>query len=204
MKKVIIGICAFLFLIVLVLLGMTIQGRTARQTELENAMESSMEKTMQMLSATGDVKPVTDEEMTAYFMEALAVQIQSASTLTVQVLEADVNKGLLSAEGILTYQHPIGTTGNVSCKKTILLEQYRTGQEADTYTIQFLAEGEIFKTYTLSKGSAFINPGIPQGSNEKTFAYWESDYGTGSFEALLGTGTVTEDLTLFAVFESLD
>ena len=201
MKKVMIGVCAFLIFVVVVLIGMTIQGRTTRQTELENAMASSMEKTMQMLSATDDVKPLTDDEMIAYFMETLTVQIQSASTLTVNILEADVNKGLLSAEGILTYMHPIGTKGNVTCKKTIILEQYRTGEEKDTYTIQFLANGEVFKIYTLSEGSSFINPGIPQSTNGKTFAYWESDYGAGSFDAVLGSETVTEDITLFAVFK---
>ena len=201
MKKIMIGVCAFLLFIVVVLIGMTIHGRTSRQTELENAMTSSMEKTMQMLSTTDDVKPTTDDEMIAYFMEALTVQIESSSTLTVNVLEADVNKGILSAEGILTYKHPIGTTGHVSCKKTIILEQYQTGQDRDTYTVQFLANGEIYKIYTLSEGSAFINPGIPTGTNGKTFSAWKSDYGTGSFESLLGSKNVTEDLTLFAVFE---
>ena len=126
----------------MVLLGMTIHGRTSRQTELENAMTSSMEKTMQMLSTTDDVKPFTDEEMIAYFMEALSVQIQSTSKLTVNILEADVNKGILSAEGILTYLHPIGTEGNVTCKKTILLEQYQTRSETETFTVQYLANGE--------------------------------------------------------------
>ena len=68
MKKIFIGVFAFLFLIIVVLIGMTVQGRTSRQTELENAMTSSMEKTMQMLVATNDVKPISDDEMIAYFM----------------------------------------------------------------------------------------------------------------------------------------
>lgn len=199
MKKAVVAMIGFLFIIVAALIGFTIQGRTARQTELENALTSSMEKTMLMLSEQRKYAPATDEEMVAFFMEAMAVQIESSSKLTVNILEADVEKGILSAEGILTYKHPIGTEGDVTCKKTIILEQYRTGTDKDGVAIQYLAEGKVFKFYTLSIGSAFINPGIPTAEG-KTFSHWESPLGNGSFAAITNGKTVEESVTFVAKF----
>ena len=199
MKKAVIAIFGFLFLIVTALIGFTIQGRTARETELENALTSSMEKTMHMLSEQEKYAPATDEEMAAIFMETLAVQVESASKLTVNILEADAEKGILSVEGILTYKHPIGTEGHVSCQKTIILEQYRTGADQDKVTIQFLSEGEVFKIYTLSKGSAYINPGIPKAEG-KTFSHWESSIGVGSFTAITNGAVVSEEVTFVAKY----
>ncbi len=200
MKKVFIGICSFLFLIVFTLIGFTIQGRTTRQTELENAMTSGMEKTMQMLYEKDEYTAVTDEEMVAFFLEATAIQIESSSQLTVNIIDADAEKGLLSAEGILTYKHPIGTNGNVTCKKTVMLEQYMTGAEEDTKVIQFLVNDDVYKVFNLSEGSAFIDPGIPKAEN-KTFVCWESSMGNGSFSDITAGKTVTDHMTFVAKFK---
>lgn len=200
MKKAVIAIFGFLLLIASALIGFTIQGRTARQTELENALTSAMERTMLMLSEQKKYAPQTDEELVAIFMESIAVQVESASKLTVNILEADVGKGILSAEGILTYKHPIGTEGDVTCKKTIILEQYRTDADKDKVIVQFLSEGEVFKIYTLSKGSSYINPGIPKAEG-KTFSHWESTIGSGSFAEITNGTVVEHEVTFVAKYQ---
>lgn len=201
MKNIFIGIFSFLFLVVFSLIGFTIQGRTTRQTELEQAMTSGMEKTMQMLYEKDEYTAVTDEEMVAFFLESVTIQIESTSQLTVNIIEADAEKGLLSAEGILTYKHPIGTEGHVTCKKTIILEQYMTGAEEDTKVIQFLVNDDTYKVYNLSEGSAFIDPGIPT-IDGKTFVRWESSMGNGSFSDITSGKTVTDHVTFVAKFKN--
>lgn len=115
--------------IFIILIGFTIHGRSVRQVELNNALKSSMEEAMlSLLYEEG--KPQTDEEWKAAFLQSVAVQINSASDLTVTFLEADMDKGLLSVEAVLTWNHPIGTQGRVSCVRTVLLEEYEiTGVE---------------------------------------------------------------------------
>lgn len=124
MKKIMIMMLSIIILLVMVMVIYTLDGRNIRQTELNNAVTSSMESAMsQLMLAEG--QPQTNDEWVAMFIESLVVQIDSASDLTVNILEADKDKGVLSVEAILTFRHPIGTTGTVSSGiRTIILEEY--------------------------------------------------------------------------------
>lgn len=199
MKKIVIAMGGFLSLIIIFLILFTMQGRSIRQTEIDNAVTSGMEKAMSMLMAEDGVKPETDEELIAIFMEALAVQIDSNSALTVNILEADVEKGILSAEGILEFKHPMGTIGAVSCTKTMVLEQYVTSIKDATFVIKYVSEGLMFKTYTLVDGSPYINPGTPIHSEGKIFKGWALE-GTDTI-INIDTLMVTGNATYTAIFE---
>lgn len=123
MKNMLIAFFASLIGILIILMGFTIHGRSIRQVELENALKSSMEEAMtSLLFEEGG--PQTEEEWKAAFLQSMAVQINSASELTVIFLEANMEKGLLSVEATLNWNHPIGTRGSVSSVRTALLELY--------------------------------------------------------------------------------
>lgn len=123
MKNMIIAFIAALCGVLVILIGFTIHGRTTRQVELDNALKSSMEEAMTMLTYE-EGSPQTEEEWKAAFLQSLVIQINSASELTVTILEADMEKGILSAEATLTWVHPIGTTGRVSSTMTVIMEEY--------------------------------------------------------------------------------
>lgn len=123
MKNMLIAFYAAVIGILIILTGFTIHGRSIRQVELDNALKSSMEEAMAVLLYE-EGKPQTEEEWKAAFLQSLAVQINSASDLKVVILEADMEKGLLSVEAVLTWNHPIGTKGSVSSVRTVLLEEY--------------------------------------------------------------------------------
>jgi len=123
MKNMLIAFFASLIGILIILMGFTIHGRSIRQVELENALKSSMEEAMtSLLFEEGG--PQTEEEWKAAFLQSMAVQINSASELTVTFFEANMEKGLLSVEATLSWNHPIGTRGSVSSVRTALLELY--------------------------------------------------------------------------------
>ena len=123
MKNMLIAFFASLIGILIILTGFTIHGRSIRQVELENALKSSMEEAMtSLLFEEGG--PQTEEEWKAAFLQSMVVQINSASELTVTFFEANMEKGLLSVEATLSWNHPIGTRGSVSCVRTVLLEEY--------------------------------------------------------------------------------
>ena len=123
MKNMLVAFYAALIGILIILIGFTIYGRNIRQIELDNALKSSMEEAMTVLLYE-EGRPQTEEEWKAAFLQSLAVQINSASDLKVVILEADMNKGLLSVEAELTWNHPIGTKGRVSSVRTVILEEY--------------------------------------------------------------------------------
>ena len=123
MKNMIIAFFSALCGIVIILIGFTIHGRGIRQVELNSALKSSMEEAMIMLLYEEGV-PRTEDEWKAAFLQSLVVQIHSVSDLQVAFWESDMENGILSVEASLTWKHPIGTTGRVSSKMTIILEEY--------------------------------------------------------------------------------
>lgn len=123
MKNMLIAFYAAVIGILIILIGFTIHGRNTRQVELDNALKSSLEDAMTVLMYE-EGRPKTEDEWKASFLQSLAVQINSDSELKVIMLEADMEKGLLSVEAVLTWNHPIGTKGSVSSVRTVLLEEY--------------------------------------------------------------------------------
>ena len=123
MKNMLVAFYAAIIALVIILIGFTIHGRSVRQVELDNALKSSMEEAMTMLLYE-EGRPQTESEWKASFLQSLAIQINSASDLTVNILKADMEKGLLSVEATLTWKHPIGTDGSVSSSMTVFLEEY--------------------------------------------------------------------------------
>ena len=123
MKNMLIAFYAAVIAILIILIGFTIHGRSSRQVELDNALKSSMEDAMTMLLYEEGV-PMAEDEWKAAFIQSLAVQINSTSDLKVVLLEADMEKGILSVEATLTWMHPIGTPGSVSSVMTAIMEEY--------------------------------------------------------------------------------
>lgn len=123
MRNMLIAFIAALCALVIILTGFTIHGRSSRQIELDNALKSSMEDAMTILMYE-EGRPENEDEWKAAFLQSLAIQINSASNLSVTILEADMDRGILSVEATLTWIHPIGTPGSVSSVMTVILEEY--------------------------------------------------------------------------------
>ncbi len=124
MRNILTAFIAALIAVVIILTGFTIHGRSVRQVELDNALKSSMEDAMTSLMYE-EGRPETEEEWKAAFLQSMAIQINSASDLTVNILEADMKAGILSVEATLNWTHPIGTRGSVSNTMTVIMEEYK-------------------------------------------------------------------------------
>lgn len=123
MKKAIFCVLTILIILIFSMAYITIHGRQVRQNELNVALEQSMEKSISLL-LENDGKPVSEEEWIEMFCLDLSMQIASASDLTINILDADFEKGLLRVEVTLSYRNPIGTTSTVSSERMVLVEQY--------------------------------------------------------------------------------
>ena len=128
MKNVITGMAAGLVLILLLLVLYTVQGQTVREDEAGKALSSALENTAEQLTEERTVYE-NNEEFKAAFLQSLLVQMDSASNVKVNILNADCEKGILRAEVIETYQNPNGEVKSVSAERTILLERYQIQEE---------------------------------------------------------------------------
>ena len=124
MKSVFLGFGITICSIISIVIVMTLCGTNIRQNELNRAVDSAIKDTVENQFDDTTYSVNSNDEFVADFMEALLVQINSDCSVVVNVLDVDYQKGLLSVEVIEKYIHPIGTEGNVSVKRTVIMEQY--------------------------------------------------------------------------------
>lgn len=123
MRNTVIGICSVVFLLMIILIGSTVFGRNARQTELDNALNESMKNALETLDSDRNYVPKTDDELVSVFTQLFLQEVNSKSDAAVEVLDVDVQKKLLSVKATLTYNHLNGKQGTVTSTKTIVMEQ---------------------------------------------------------------------------------
>lgn len=125
MKSTFLGFGITLCSILSIVIVITLCASNIRQNELNRAVDSALKDTVENQFDPTTYSVNSNEELVADFMEALLVQINSNSSVMVQVLDVDYQKGLLSVEVKETFQHPIGTQGQVTVKRTVIMEQYQ-------------------------------------------------------------------------------
>ena len=124
MKNVFLGFGITICAIISIVIVMTLCGTNMRQNELNRAVDSALQDTVENQFDSKTYSVSSNEEFIADFIEALLVQINSDCTVKINILDVDYQKGLLSVEVIEKYKHPIGTEGEVSVKRTVIMEQY--------------------------------------------------------------------------------
>jgi len=124
MKNVFLGFGITICTIISIVIVMTLCGTNMRQNELNRAVDIALQDTVENQFDSKTYSVSSNEEFIADFIEALLVQINSDCTVKINILDVDYQKGLLSVEVIEKYKHPIGTEGEVSVKRTVIMEQY--------------------------------------------------------------------------------
>ena len=124
MKKALLSTFYMIILLIFIMIFLSLYGRATRYTVIQNALELSMQQAIAQLQID-EGRPTAEEVWINTFVNSVASQIQSNSDLELLIYSADMEKGLLSAEAVLTYPNLIGTTSSVSTgKRVILLETY--------------------------------------------------------------------------------
>ena len=125
MKQMVFGLIAVTMVVLFLTIIITVHGRTLRSSEVSQSLSEAMQTTMNHLLSQNSYSISDTDEFIADFLEAFLIQVNSDSDITVHILEADVQKGLLSVEVVETYTHPNGEKGQVSACRTILLDKKR-------------------------------------------------------------------------------
>jgi len=177
MKNTILGMC-FIFLIVISMsIIYTIDGSRIRKEENTDSLSSAIESSMQTL-VDHKYKISNNEEFIADFTQALLLQIESDSTVIVNILDVDYNAGILSIEVVEHYKHPNGNSATVACVKTVIFEQDIDSSVSEankqvkiTFLIPDKGNNIIYKEFNVKKGSEIIIPKDPTLEGKK-FHQW--------------------------------
>ena len=114
MKHMVFGVLSGGIVILFVVMLLTMQHKNVRKEELEQSLTEAMETTLQMVQADAD-RDYTSEDMRTLLIRNLVPQMNSDSELTVRMLAADAEKGLLSVEVEEYFSYPGGKMGSIKC-----------------------------------------------------------------------------------------
>lgn len=217
MKNVIIGIGLTLMLCVSILILYTVYGHNTRQNEVEEALTVAVEQSLENMKIDKKYDVKDKDEFIADFTQNLLLLVESDSEVEINILSIDIDKGLFDVEVIMTYNQPNGTTGYASCRKTVILEEYRPKEPVYCF-IKFLTEKENrsgnfedYKTFAICEGSHVIFPQTTPEQEGHTFKGWSltKPSAENSYSPDLVTNTneegeqmlVSNELTFYAVFD---
>lgn len=187
--------------IVLLMIGMllTLMTRNVRVEELRCSLAEAMEATMKQY--VKEESNFTEKEMTTYLETELKQQISSDSEVTLDIICADSQLGLLSAEAEAVFTYPLGQRGSIRCKRTIVTDR-KLADDVVSHKVSFfeskedMQAGKIYKQYTVQQGEKIISPVEPQ-SLKQNFLEWRD-----SMDYLADfSQEVTQDRSYYAVYE---
>ena len=197
MKKIILSFSLGMMILTTVLIVMSVDAKDIRQDEingslpeaLEAAVESAMAQTYEDRAySTGD-----SDEFVTDFLEKFCMQIDSAEDIEVKVLDMDYEHGLMSVEVTASFPNAGGNISRISCVKTAVLEKEQDTASQEYAQITFMTNDEVYKVYSLPKGSRLI---IPKSPEDTGFRYWSDVNGHQIDESYI----VNEDMTIIAVY----
>lgn len=215
MKKIAFGIaCGFSGVFIFVAM-LTLYGRNVRKEETDTALSQAIDSTLEHVMSENNYSIKENEAFIADFLKALLIQTNSESDLTVSILDADYDLGILSVEITEKYRHPNGKKGSVSKVRTVIFDQTKE-EESETKKVSFYVADEVYKEYCLPKDSLCTVP-APPGKEGAVFRCWRFvTGGTGEAKGTNVTGTdgkrtvlavngapyqVSENTKLIAVFD---
>lgn len=203
MKQTVLGTIVVTITLIVTSILFSIDSRTIRQQEIENALEEALKSCAESIWVNSTYAAQTENEFAADLIQTITTQIESDSAVSIRILDLDNEKGIVSAEAVLKYKYPNGKTGTVSTVKTVIMEKNVFNPDADikqTYTVEFylpdVPEDELYKQYKVLENAACIVPENPEIEG-KTFVRWQTADGT---EVNPSTLQVVSDVSLFAVF----
>ena len=181
---------------------LSIHGRNVRSEELQNNLSSAVEETVENLMQEKNYKINSREEFLADFVETLAFSLHTDSDLSVRVLKADEEKGILSVEVVEKFRYINGKEGQVSCKKTVIFNQMRSDETKSHTVVFYLSKEDMlsgknsYKKYEIAEGDPIIVPLSPSVSGKK-FTGWKTANG----QNLDPQAKINGPMTYFASFQ---
>ena len=216
------AIIVFFMIIILIFSGVIIQtaeNKTTRKNELDSSLSGAMEQSMKILKIhPADNKGISlgEDEFAADFIQGFLMKTTSSSDFAIEILGIDVKKGLLDVRVTEKYKQIIGY-GEVSCRKTVILEDIET-REQQFYSVSFrvpkeeegtLPDEYIIKKVNFHSGDILDATAIPKSSISRkgqAFCGWKMVKPVNGLGLLYGEENISslrvaEDIEFQAVYQ---
>lgn len=193
MKAAIIGVATTMIILVTCIIIMSVSGRDARRSELEESLTNAIEQTMQVsyLEKTYSIK--NEEELIADFTGNFFSQIASDSDISIEILNVDFNNGCMDVQATEKFKYFTGKTGEIKIRKTVIFEQYSDPNDK-FYKVTFLnADGSTYKILQVYNEGRLSAPEPPK--NLIRWKQLDDNTWNGDFSKII----VTQDITFQAI-----
>lgn len=171
MKNVVTGIMMSIILALITIIILTTDDRIVRINEVNTALADALDESLNVLDM--DKYSIADtDELIADVTQGLLVQLESDAEVTVNVMDADKDKGIVTIEAVENFTKPTGAYGQTAATRTILLEKQQVQDTYDEdnqqFNITYLnTDGTEYITYSIKNNEQLIIPITPDGT------YWE-------------------------------
>lgn len=171
MKNVVTGIMMSIMMALFIIIILTTDDRTIRINEVNTALADALDESLNVLDI--NKYSITDtDELIADVTQGLLAQIESDAEVTVNVMDADKDKGIVTIEAVENFRKASGAAGQTAATRTIILEKQQVQNTYDEnnrqYNITYLnTDGTEYMTYSIKKNEQLIIPITPDGT------YWE-------------------------------
>ena len=127
MKQIIYGCLMGIIVIMFLSVFLTIHAKASHREEIEQALERALASSMELWQQDKEAGlSMKQDEFVGIFVELLLAQLDSESDVEIQVLKADVEKGLLDVELVSDYVQNNGSHKKLCVRRSILYEQKQT------------------------------------------------------------------------------
>ncbi len=170
MKNVVTGIMMSIMMALFIIIILTTDDRTIRINEVNTALADALDESLNVLDI--NKYSITDtDELIADVTQGLLAQIESDAEVTVNVMDADKDKGIVTVEAVENFRKASGAAGQTAATRTIILEKQQAQDTYDEdnrqYNITYLnTDGTEYITYSIKKNEQLIIPITPDNT------YW--------------------------------
>lgn len=124
MKQLVFSIVGAVLVILAVLILLSLHSRDIRRVELERSLDTAAEQSLEKACITGTDEIGDNDAMVADFMSNFLGKMKSdGKDLEVDVMAADIYKGILSVKATEKYTFPNGREGKISAQTTSIVER---------------------------------------------------------------------------------
>lgn len=169
MKNVVTGIMMSIILALITIIILTTDDRIVRINEVNTALADALDESLNVLDM--DKYSIADtDELIADVTQGLLVQIESDADITVNVMDADRSRGIVTMEAVENFIKPTGAAGQTAVTRTILLEKQQVQDTYDEdnrqFNITYLnTDGMEYMTYSIKKNEQLIIPAAPDNTH---------------------------------------
>lgn len=170
MKNVVTGIMMSIMMALFIIIILTTDDRTIRINEVNTALADALDESLNVLDI--NKYSITDtDELIADVTQGLLAQIESDAEVTVNVMDADKDKGIVTLEAVENFRKASGAAGQTAATRTIILEKQQVQDTYDEdnrqFNITYLnTDGTEYITYSIKKNEQLIIPITPDNT------YW--------------------------------